>query len=261
MKTILGTIGIVLAITLLSGCTTEKSDGVYYEIVLEKADCDPLCKEEYILLSNGTMMKKYTPEKGIFKDEIEIVKIDESTAKEAIEMVQNLPITESKSRCEFCDEYTLFMIKEGAAFMFVDTEDNTPNEIKEIFDSSTELFKTGEKEEDFFIQFVYKRLGQNSIDFHFFPNGAVLYEEFDEQLNLTKARVYDISEERIEFLKNSVKPEFFEAQSSILNCYRVGLANGYIEIKKGNSYNFVWTCGVEDSSADELFNALLKEFG
>jgi len=262
MKTSIIVIGFVLIIATLSGCIFDNSETpTYYEILLENSDCDPLCKEEYIVLSNGFIMKKYSIEKEIIKNEIEIVKIDESKAKEAITFVQGLSIDPRENRCIECDEYTLLTIKNKAAFMFADTEQNTPNDIKQIFEDSKQLFSTGVKQEDFFIQFVYKKIGQNSIDYHIFSNGSVLFEEFDDNINLTNVRVYDIGKEKIEFLKNIIEPGFFESESSIRNCYTIGLDHGYIEVKKENSYAFVWTCGAENSSADKLFNTLMKEFG
>ena len=145
--------------------------------------------------------------------------------------------------------------------MFADTEENTPNEVKQILENSKELFKTGVRQEDFFIQLVYKKLGQKTIDYHLFPNGSILYEEFDDGINLTSARVYTIGEEKLKRIKNLVKPNFFESESSIVNCYTIGFDYGYLEVKSGSLYNFAWTCGTEDSDADELFNELRKEFG
>jgi len=248
-------------ILVLSGCSNNQGTGNYYEVVHERANCDPYCSLEYLLVSNGYILKKESHSRGSVQHDITIVKISSSKAEQAIASTHNL-ITEHKTeRCVNCNEFTFFTLKEGQPFMHVTSEENSPDEMKTIFETTKELFEEGTEAESFFVQFVYKKIAQNSIDYHLFPNGTIVKLEFiGNSYDLGAAEVYDLETEQIEEIRNLIQPEYFSSESSLHECLTKGLEYGYLEIQKDDQYHFVWTCGTENSEADKLFNDLFEVF-
>ena len=124
------------------------------------------------------------------------------------------------------------------------------------------FFLEGEKTEQFFVQFVYTKLGQNSVDYHFFSDGSVLREEFiGDDLVLGPVSVFEIEKSELDSLKKKFDSEFFDSKSSLDNCPLNGLAHGYLEVMNNDKYNFSWTCGTLDSRVDIVFNELMEEYG
>ncbi len=248
----------VLVTMFFSGCVTDS--GFYYEIVHERNGCDPYCSLEYILLSNGTMMKKLNLQDN-YDYEIKVAKIDSARAEEAIKNVEDLVSEYKETRCSNCNEYTLLMQQKGKSFMHITEEENSDSALKEILEDSALLFSEGEQLEPFFVQFVYKRLGQNAVDYHIFPNGSVLREEFvgDSQV-LGPVEVFEITEEKAGLLEEKFDADFFDSETGLSDCHENGLEYGYLQLMKGDSYAFFWVCGTGDSRADKVFNELLMEF-
>ncbi len=252
----------ILLFLFLQGCATNNSDLEYLEIVHEIKTCDPYCSVEYILLSNGMMLKKQSNTEDIIHHEIEFVKIDESVAKEVIESAKQNVFESLNERCYNCDEYTLFFNDKEKSFMYSVNAKNAPLFLKNIKDNLAQLFSSGVATDQFFIQFVYKRIGYNSLDYHIFPDGSVLKEEFaGVDYTLASSEIFLITPEKLNELNNSISEDFFDSQSNLEKCYTKGLEHGYVEILKNDSSKFIWTCGVMESEADLLFNKLLAEFG
>ena len=62
-------------------------------------------------------------------------------------------------------------------------------------------------------------------------------------------------------IKSMIGESFFDSQTRLENCFEAGMEMGYIEAQKNNQYSIFWTCGMEDSEADQVFNNLLAEYG
>lgn len=252
-----------LAVLFLSGCP-QKSGLLFYEVVHERADCRPYCSLEFIVLSDGTMLRKEALGSSNEFDghQVGLVKISEEKAIEAIRFVEQSGLEQGGERCSGCSEFHVFFLKDKKPVMFLTEEEKAPSSIFSIMENSKKIFSQGEQGEDFFAQFVFKRFGRNAVDYHFFPSGVVLREEFSEPgSRLFGAELSELSLEKNNALKSKIAPGFFGSVSGLANCQKAGLEYGYLEIKKNGSYDFVWTCGTESSAADQLFNDLLKEFG
>ena len=252
----------LFAILIISGCADNKNKLVYLEIVHERADCNPYCSTEYILFSNGTMMKKQSNDNGPYMNKVELVKVAPEKALSAIMAIEDYGLEYRPERCDHCNRYTLLTLKDGAPFMHVIEEERAAPKVKEIFDDSSSLFFEGEEIEQFFVQFVYTRLGQNTIDYHIFSDGSVLKEEFiGQELVLGAASAFEIEEDKIDLLKEKFDSKFFNSKSGLNNCTSNGLSSGYMQVMKGEFYSFEWTCGTLESRVDDVFNEMMEEYG
>ncbi len=251
----------VLLFALL-GCLKPLAGPQYYEIVFDKADCNPYCSTEFIVLSNGLVFKKESYSRSVINNQIEIVKVSEDNALQAIKSAQESVGEQKTERCENCNSYVLFLEKKGRHFMFSAQEKDAPESVKKVFDDSTKLFLEGNKTEQFFVQFVFKRPGQNTADFHFFSDGTVLREDFSANTQiLAGVEVFLLEKEKIDLIRGKISSDLFDSRTGIENCFEKGLEYGYLEVQMDEQYGFFWTCGAQSSKADELFNDLLKEFG
>ncbi|GEM_PF-2663212 len=253
---------LLVTLMFLLGCTSNQNNLLYYEIVHEKSDCKPYCSLEYIVLSNGIMLKKESMEKEFNGFKVDLVDVGEQKAIQAITFAEQSVNETKDSTCSNCNNFHLFLIKGGKPWMFLEQEEKTPEFIKTIMEDSKKLFLEGQSTEDFFVQFVFKRVGQDAVDYHFFSDGVVLREEFiGFESRLGNAGLFRLSEEKKALVKSMATSDFFGSISSLKNCQKNGLEYGYLEIKNNGLYDFVWTCGAEKSAADQLFNGLLQEFG
>lgn len=252
---------LLFSAVLLFGCVKQNNDLRFYEIVHERGDCKPSCSLEYLVISNGIMLKKES--QGVYPNhKIELFSILPEKAGELINLTSANIKESTGEECRNCDLFTLFISTKEKPISFFAKEETAPDFINELEQKTADLEKGGKKEEQFFIQFVFQRLGKDAVDYHFFANGTVLKEEFKgNSFSLENASLYKIPEEKIAQIKSDVKPEFFTSKSSIENCAEKGLSYGYLEVQKGPSYAFSWTCGAENTEADILFNLLLKEYG
>jgi len=214
----------LFSMVLLFGCVKQNSDLRFYEIVHEKSDCKPSCSLEYLLISNGIMLKKES--QGAYPNhKIEIFSIQKEKAEELVNLTSANIKESAGEECRNCSLFTLFISAKEKPISFFAKEESASNFIVGLEQKTAALEKEGKKEEQFFIQFVFQRLGNNAIDYHFFPDGTVLKEEFTgNSFSLANATLYKIPEEKIAQIKSAVKPEFFASESGIENCPRKGLS-------------------------------------
>ncbi len=252
---------LVFFLLLLFGCVEQNNGPSFYEIVNQREECDPYCSLEFIVLSNGIVLKKQSISSDFSQNTIELVDIGKEKAIKAIEFTQQ-NVTEVKdSRCVNCNDFHVFLIKDGQTIMYLEEEENSPEFIKKIFEDSKQLFSQGSPSQDFFVQFVYQRRSQNIIDYHIFSDGTLLKGEFGIDSALKKAELSILSKEKLDSLKSKITTDYFTSTSSIANCNQKNMQYGYLDIKKDGKHNFVWTCGAENSVADQLFNDFLAELG
>ncbi|MBN1940841.1 MAG: hypothetical protein JW772_01520 [Candidatus Diapherotrites archaeon] len=245
----------------------------YYEIVHDRIDCAPACSAEYIVLSNGIVFRrqkvnvmaedKYRGGRVMVKHNlIDTVRVAGESAAEAIEFAHANVQESFGARCSNCNSFHYFSLNEENPINYFAEESEAEQVLFGIEEKSANLFNEGVEEDDFFLQFVYKRTGENLIDYHFFYDGSVLLNEYKGYETIViGTRLFTLEEEKLLELKSMIDNNFFESQSGLVECFEKGLEMGYIEAQKNNKDSFVWTCGTQNSRADEIFNWLLQEHG
>ncbi len=250
------------ALVFLFGCTASPQGLLYYEIVLEKSGCKPYCSLEYIVLSNGLVMKKQSNSQTVIENTIEIVKTTPEKAAQAIKFAQDNLSEQKFDKCNSCDQFVFFTNKKPDLFMFVSRQEEAPDFLNKIFENSQNLFSGGEKVEQFFVQFVFKKIGKNAVDYHFYPDGSVVKETYvGSSQELAGADAFMLNGQQLGFLKSQITGGLFDSKSGLENCQKNGLEYGYLEVLRDGEYIFEWTCGTRASKVDTVFNEYLREFG
>ncbi len=265
------TIALILVI-LASACMDtgdtfnfRKTDMRYYEFVYEDLTCETICFEEYIVHSNGlVLIKKETRAEGITKTGIDTGTIDKTRAEELIQKTENLvgAINTGGVDCRECQIYHIFYGDPEKTASLTGYAEDAPEPIKEIGEETRLALKNIKPIDPYFMHFIYKKPGNNSIDYHIYPDGTVLKEEFGQKNGeLIKSAIYTLSQRDIEHMIESTTVEYFTSEDNLLNCNKNGLEWGYLEIKKDSDYRLVYTCGTGNSAADRLFNEMLRKTG
>jgi len=188
------------ALVFLFGCTASPQGLLYYEIVIEKSGCKPYCSLEYIVLSNGLVMKKQSNSQIVIENTVEIAKTTPEKAAQAIKFAQDNLSEQKFDRCNGCDQFVFFTNKKPDLFMFVSRQEEAPDYLNKIIENSAGLFSGGEKGEQFFAQFVFKKTGKNAVDFHFYADGSVVKETYvGSSQELLGAEAFMLNEQQIKF--------------------------------------------------------------
>jgi len=263
---------ILLITVAISGCTTQKdtfdfkeTDMKYYEFVYEDTECKDECLTEYIVHSNGLVFpKKETNTGGMINTEIYIGIIDKKKAETLIERTKtDIGNTNTEGiDCDSCQLYHIFYGEKEITRSFTTRTENAPGFFKDIEENTSQELKTQTPLEPFFIHLIFKKPKENAIDYHFFPDGTVLKEQFGERNGeLLSSAIYTISQKDMDAMKQSTTNDIFASSDNLDRCDKNNLEWGYIEIQKGTSYKLIYTCGTGNSRADKLFSELLKKTG
>ncbi len=256
-----------LILLLFSGCNGEKdtfsfrkTEYKYIEFVREDATCEKHCIEEYIIHSNGvTLIKKHFRGR---MPEIIIGTIPLNKAEALIQATGNLIRDEGNEgiECTECRIYHIFYGDKEKTNAYTVNMTDAPDKIKDLEEEIRENVEEINEMESFFVHFIYKKPGEYAVDYHFYPEGTVLYEEFGQgNGELIKSAIYTISPEDVDFMRKETTDDFFNSKTSLENCITVGLEWGYLEIEKEDKYRLIYTCGTGNSTADALFNKLMEK--
>lgn len=243
----------------------QKTDLSYYEFVYEDSSCESgECLVEYIVQSDGTVfLKKETKKNNISEIEIKAGMIEKKEAESLVYSVKNAVANVSGTGgvdCVSCQLYHLFYGDPFQTKTIVKYRAGVPGFMLKVRENTELGLETMALLDPFFVHFVFEPRGKSTVDYHFYPNGLVLREEFGRKNGeLLDSAIYSVSSENIDSLKRMVEDNYFASQDNLYGCVRSDFSWGYLEIKKGDAYRAVFTCGNGSSGADKLFNELLNK--
>jgi len=236
----------------------------YYEFVSEDPGCKQACSTEYIVNSNGVVLRKV--ESNIGRDRLVKVNIGIIAKDKAQELILNVKTLVKAFKSEAIESYNRRLVH----ILFSDPDetksvtkyaDDAPQWISEVENNTDLALEATMPVESFYINFVSVPQKGNSLSYHFFPDGTILREEFTKKgRQLISAKAYSIDEKEISAIKEIIPQAYFNSSAGEINgCRDSGLEWGYIGIKKGGDYKVVYTCGAGNNIADNLFKALSKK--
>lgn len=215
----------------------KETDISYYEFVYEDFGCKNDCFIEYIVHSNGVVFtKKETMADKGRKTEINLGTIDKNKAEDLInytkKIIENLGT--KNVNCADCRFYHIFYGSPRETKAFTTYFENAPEFIAEINAVTESALKEIRPLESFFVHFVFQPVEGNSIDYHFYPEGTVLKEEFGKKNGeLLFSAIYFLDLQEINNLKKIVTDDYFISLDNLNDCNAANLLWGYLEIKKG----------------------------
>lgn len=239
-------------------------DASYYEFVDEDTNCKDICYTEYVVLSNGmAFAKKEIKLDGEKKAEVSLGLMDKDKAGDLIRQARDLMGGSSSTgiNCTDCRLYHLFYGDKSETRAFTSRVENAPRFMFRVQEMTIPAFADIRLLDPFFVHFIFGTQGGNAVDYHFYPEGTVLREEFGRNNGeLIASKIYTLNPDGLEILKDLVTDDYFRSEDSDLkDCGREGLEWGYLEIQKGADYKTVYTCGSGASGADKIFNELLNK--
>jgi len=220
----------------------------YAEVTLDDPLCtNDLCLLEYTIVSNGFILKKVKLGDSVSMDlrEAEITR-----AKDAITKISNLQKTNTILQPEVA-QYHIYTVLNSLKTSYISPDDETSIQIMQM---AQDLYDSSQISNDFLIQFVYWRQGENIKDYHIFADGTVVYSEFTPDGELSISRLFELDESTTRNIQS--KKLVFDTQPS--SCGRDGFIYGYVSVINNNIDNMVYTCGAGNSQVDILFNYLLE---
>ncbi len=243
----------------------QKTDMSYYEFVYEDITCgrNPCLTEEYIIFSSGLVFKKTEEQTGgKEKTEAYIGKIEKNKAEEMIGYAKIIvdSFGGTGTECANCRLYHVFYGDMAQTKAVTKRIENAPESIREIGEMTRKALGNFKPSNSFFIHFVFEPKGGNTIDYHFFSDGTVLKEYFG-MINgdLSSSALYSLNSKEVDELMGMVGGDYFKSTDNLESCVKTDLNWGYLEVKRGNNYHTVYTCGNGQSGADKLFEELLKK--
>lgn len=242
----------------------KKTDLSYYEFMYDDPGCrDGNCIKEYIIHSNGLVFSRdKSVINGSKKTKIKIGTIEKNKAGYLIAYTRDhmTVLNPEGIDCYNCGLVHIFYgdaAGKKSATSYIDVSPQFMRDVLAMTESEVENIGFFES---FFAHIVFTSSGGVSADYHFYPDGTVLREEFGKKNGeLLNFNIYTIEKSIIEEIKSGITEDYFTAEDSEAGCVEVGLSWGYIELQVGQKYNFVYTCGVGDSAADELFKELFEK--
>jgi hypothetical protein len=244
----------------------KKTDLSYYEYMYDDPGCrNGNCMKEYIVHSNGIVFfRDESVINGFKKTKINIGEIEKNKAEYLISYTgDHMQILNPEGiDCFNCGLVHIFYGDAAGKKSATSYIDASPQFMHDALAMTESEVKNAKFFEPFFVHIVFTALRGNSIDYHFYSDGTVLKEEFGEKNGEFLAfDIYTIEKSVMDKMKDSITGDHFLAEDSQTGCTEAGLKWGYIELEKGEDYNFVYTCGAGDSAVDKLFNELFEKTG
>ena len=261
---------LLLCSTILASCTPNNPSNrfnfketriSYYEFVHENPACLEYCSAEYIVFSNNLIFSKIKDRNG---EELMIGHIPESEAKVLLELATQAIGNRNNdgTDCTTCDLYHLFYGDSRRTQAFTILRKDSPAFIEQLKEATENALENQQKPEQFFLQLVYTKKDEDSIDYHFFIDGTVLYEVFGKRNGeLKSSAVYTITDQEVQDLRDLIGPGVYSSEDNLMDCPKIGFDYGYLFIKDEDEEDIIWTCGTGQSPADMLFNTLFEKTG
>ncbi|MBU0758687.1 MAG: hypothetical protein KKG59_02510 [Nanoarchaeota archaeon] len=260
-------IPLILFTFLLVSCTRierfdfQETDLKYFEFVHENPSCEIYCDIEYIVVSNGMTLTKT---KDFVGREIIIGKIDPVDAEKLVRQTETQlgDLSNGGIDCRDCNINHIFYGDKSKTQAFTTYVDEAPEFIQNIHTDTERVLQSQQIPDQFFMNLVFKKNNEFAKDYHFFPDGTVLIEEFGElNGNLISSEIVKIDKSDMDTIRLSIEDGFFTSEDDSDTCWKKKLDYGYIQVLDKDKHNFVFICGIGDSSADRLFNKLVSKVG
>jgi len=247
-----------------------EDSGSYYEIV--KQDVTGRIFEEYLVMESGLVMKKYRdPETGAIL--VKLARIDAQAAREALANARSLAITADGNGLAKDVAEAPKPLGSPAAPLVLQPEYHlmfhAPNEtgqlregpspLAALFRDTRDIFSNATREETRYVQAVWNTLDATNMltaDVHAFGDGVVVYEEFAVNTDdLITARVVHGNPSLLADLPGVLSG----GNPDTSQCGVQRHPHAYLDIYSESVQGTVYTCGVGDTPADALYNALVAE--
>lgn len=244
-----------------------KTNLSYYEFVYEDLSCEgkSCLTEEYIVFSNGLVFEKneaQSDEKE--KAEIRIGTIEKNEAEKLIGYAKNIPdgLNAGGIDCNDCQLFHVFYGDQIQTKAITKRVEDAPESMRKIKEMTEKALEKLESSNPSFVHLVFEPKGESAIDYHFYPDGTVLKEYFGvNNGDLLSSAIYSLNSEETAELTGMIKEDYFKSTDNMEECVKTDLSWGYLEVKKGDAYRTVFTCGTGQSGADKLFKELLNKTG
>ena len=237
----------------------------YLEFVYEDTTCASDCSREYIIMSNGITFTRTEKEIEEGKATKTIIgSIEKENARNIIDLAQDITSKSSNEGidCKYCTLYHVFYGDNKKTKSFTTYIRSAQKSIEELQSRTLEELKGQKLLDQFFVHLVYKEPRKNTIDYHFYPDGTVLKEEFGPKNGeLLSSKITEITKENLKEIKDMVGEKKYNSKENLRNCNQKGLEWGYMELSNQENYAIVFTCGFGESSEDKLYAALMKKIG
>lgn len=242
----------------------KKTDVSYYEFMYDDPGCrDGNCMKEYIVHSNGIVFfRDESVINGFKKTKINIGTIEKNKAEYLVAYTgDRMEVLNPEGiDCYNCGLEHIFYGDAAGKKSVTSYIDSSPQYMRDVLAMTEAEVRKANFFEPFFVHIVFTSLRGISTDYHFYSDGTVLREEFGEKNGeLLSFNIYTIEKKVMDEMKGRITGEHFLEEDSDTGCIEAGLRWGYVEIQKGEDYNFVYTCGAGGSAADKLFKELFEK--
>lgn len=252
---------LLVLIMCVAACTQQESfefhpsPTSYYEFVYEDALCEQECMREYLLFSHGLLFYKQVDDQATMTlgsiDSLLATDIIDH-AKDSIGQVQSPGLD-----CDQCASYHLFYGDQEHTFSRAILAQEKPPYLNVLESRLTQAQQTQTLQETQFVHFIFHREDGIGIDYHFFPDGTVLYESFGlKNGELLSSAMYTMSPEDFTSIFAQIHENFYQAENSFDDCNKKQLEWGYVEIRDKDQYHEVFTCG--KGGGGKVFNYLFS---
>ncbi|MEK6958570.1 MAG: hypothetical protein AABW59_00845 [archaeon] len=244
-KGIVFLISSIFCLFLIFGCTSP-GEFEYFEIVQDKQGYF----HEVIILNTGQVMEKTGPSNLSFENSVRNARISPEKAKLLIQDANSL--IQKGSACEYGEKEIIFY----SGGVLSKTCFNSA-EFDSLFLDVTSSIASEYSVDNFFVHLVYA--GRNGMnDYHLFNDGLVLENDYSLGGELSSVSFKKIESVLLENLKNSATGSMFENDN---NCSLETSGYRYVEIQKGQSYNYYVYCDEISQSKKDFYDGVLKALG
>lgn len=259
-----------ILVLAICGCTAPKekitlieTDMSYAEFVHSCPDCQEYETDEFILLSNNLLFRKSSMDRYAKDVNMFLAYLDDPEMQNLLNGLSGFAKTDALAdiNCPQCELYRIYYGDGQQTYRYSTEASNAPTAVLNYQMSLERAIQTSNPMDQLFIQFVYTLLEGPTHDYHFFPDGTVLYEAFGEsEGELITAKLFRIAQQDLESVRGFIKEGFFSSDDSFEGCASSGLLHGYVSVYLDGRYALVWSCGESDSPASNTFNSFRRAF-
>ncbi len=240
---------LITALILLFGCTEEPktSPAQYFEIVDQKASSF----EEIIITDSGEYFIKTGRENLSLENKVITGKINPEMAESLLKQAEQLAIDGKECNESQVMKEIIYFDKTRLLRKCFDLNNS-------IFDNLLKQSRTSvlqsPQNENYFIHLIYYEKSAAS-DYHLHKDGLVIKTFYTFSNGLGSAQILSLSEDQVLQLQNLATSAVLIQDS---NC---GFNEGYydyVEIQKGDEYNYYIKCPDASSEKQEFYNKARK---
>ncbi|TAL38529.1 MAG: hypothetical protein EPN97_03815 [Alphaproteobacteria bacterium] len=235
----------------------------YFEVVRELPGCSGGdCFVEYVVLSNGIMVKKkFDTDDHQLPAVITVRKTGGVAVNSLFDEVSAFFHGRSNSGSRMDDLQNVFYY-DGEKFYAYASHDAEAPGYRKLFQAADTAFAQAAPSDDFYVHAYYEPAKGNTKDFHIASDGTVIASMFGKQTYLI---VYTFMSQTGESELKNLRALGAAAMKSATARYRKcapasGLGFGFLEMKMDGDYVHSYACGDEGNSVSALFNYIRSTY-